>query len=563
VSKGSGTDPRSSRRPRNLLKTAIVGALLLNAAVQMILATREDAPTFDEPFHIGAAVQKNHGELQWGADHPPFAQLLIGLPLRLHKFGEPAHDSEAIDHDAYVRGKDLMYQGGEEHASRVLLLARLPIMAATLATLVVVFLFAQHLFGGWAGVLALVLASANPSVLAHGGLATTDMVLSGLLLTAVWAICRSYPSGSLYGSVAAASVIAGLALATKFTALPVIPVLAMMILWVSYRRRPADRNSDRASWLTLASLPLAFVVVSVAMVWFVFLLVDPELEYRPRVLEAPSGLMERVATQLPMPETYRDGLRLQIQWDQAGRASFLFGEKYIGGKLIFYPAVLLMKSPIPLLLGFMAGLITWLRSGRSRSELLMILAAPAALLAFAMSSGTNLGIRHVLLAPLIMAVVAGGAAAAEARSRTVIGAVLSIWALGGAWLSFPSHLAYINEAFGGSDNAYRLVGDSNVDWGQDLVRLRNWLHANPTSPVWLAYFGQAPVEEYGLDVLIATPGDIQKISGTFAVSVSALNNAIPGPYDSLVAGRTPFAQIGHSILLYDLPVRRESGHEPG
>jgi hypothetical protein len=563
MSTDAGTGTQASRRPGKLPRAIIVAALLANAAVQMVLAAGDDAPTFDEPFHIGAAVQKNAGELQWGADHPPFAQLLMGLPLRLHEFEEPAHDADEIDHDAYVRGKDLMYQGGEESASTILWLARLPILAATLATLLVVFLFAQDLFGGWGGILALVLASTNPSLLAHGKLATTDMVLSGLVFTAIWLIWRAGHRTCRYGYLGAASVVTGLALATKFTALPVVPVLALMVLWVGYRRRERDGSSRTAGKLGPAATTLAFAVVALATVWVVYLLVDPQLAYRPRVLDDPSGLMDRVATLLPMPEAYRDGLRLQIHWDEAGRAGFLFGEKYVGGKWNFYPAILLMKTPIPVLLGFVTGTCLWIRSGRSGAELAMILAAPAALLAFAMSSGTNLGIRHILVVPLTMAAIGGGAASVAVPSRAVLASVLCAWSLAGAWISFPSHTAYINEAFGGSDRAYKLVGDSNVDWGQDLIRLRVWLEDYPRRPVWLAYFGQAPVEEYGLDVLIATPEQAGRISGTFAVSVSALNNAIPGPYDSLVAGRTPFAQIGHSILIYELPVRSGGGDQPG
>jgi hypothetical protein len=150
-----------------------------------------------------------------------------------------------------------------------------------------------------------------------------------------------------------------------------------------------------------------------------------------------------------------------------------------------------------------------------------------------------------------MALVAGTMALKRSKAWFAASIALSVWALIATWSSYPAHIAYINEAFGGSDNAYKLVGDSNVDWGQDLVRLRDHLESHEVpQPVWLAYFGQVPVEEYHLPVRIADPDAVGEIQGTLAISVSKINNSIPGSFDRLVENRRPFAQIGHSILLY-------------
>jgi hypothetical protein len=525
-------------------------------AAQMLLAAARDAPTFDEPYHLGAAVEKYRGSLQWGADHPPFAQLVAGFPLGFHDFAEPRHADEEISFDAYVRGRDYLYQHtGEANASHVLWLARLPIIASTLVTMLIVHLFARGLFGDRGGLLALAMASANPSVLAHGRLVTTDMVLSGLVLASVWLIWCSTRSANRMALLTGGSLIWGLALATKFSALVMTPFALILVAWAGMRsvRTRGLGISTPAAWRSVIAAVLMFGALSLAATWTVYLAVDPQIAYEARVTDAPAGLSEQIASRLPLPEPYRDGLRLQIGWDDAGRDGFLFGERYLGGKPIFYPAMVVIKNPLALLAAFVAGSIVWFRAGRSPVTLAMLLLVPGSFFLFAMTTSTNLGIRHVLPLPIFMAVIAGGMTLPGRQPWKVASVGLALWALAATLLSFPSHVAYVNEAFGGSDHAYRLVTGSNVDWGQDLIRLRDHLQTHQVpEPVWLAYFGQAPVEEYHLPVEMANPERIGEIRGTLAISVTILNT-LNGPYDALLRGRDPFDQIGHSILLYRIP----------
>ncbi len=56
----------------------------------------------------------------------------------------------------------------------------------------------------------------------------------------------------------------------------------------------------------------------------------------------------------------------------------------------------------------------------------------------------------------------------------------------------PDYLAYFNELAGGSRNGYKYLVDSNLDWGQDLKKLRGWLtQHNVFEPVNMCYFGTA------------------------------------------------------------------------
>ena len=77
----------------------------------------------------------------------------------------------------------------------------------------------------------------------------------------------------------------------------------------------------------------------------------------------------------------------------------------------------------------------------------------------------------------------------SARWIAAIVALALLWNLA-ACRYHPHHLAYFNELVGGPDSGGRYLIDSNLDWGQDLVGLAQWLRENhPGESVGLAYFG--------------------------------------------------------------------------
>ncbi len=63
---------------------------------------------------------------------------------------------------------------------------------------------------------------------------------------------------------------------------------------------------------------------------------------------------------------------------------------------------------------------------------------------------------------------------------------------------YPDFLAYFNLLAGGANNGWRSLVDSNLDWGQDLDDLPEWMAENDVDEVWLSYFGEARPEYYGI-----------------------------------------------------------------
>ena len=63
----------------------------------------------------------------------------------------------------------------------------------------------------------------------------------------------------------------------------------------------------------------------------------------------------------------------------------------------------------------------------------------------------------------------------------------------------PNHLAYFNQLIA-RERDYAVLVDSNLDWGQDLIALREWQRARQPDRLSVAYYGSARPEAYGLDV---------------------------------------------------------------
>lgn len=523
----------------------------------MVRLSADDAPTFDEPWHFTAAIEySKHGDLRWGPDHPPLSRLIAGVPFRVIDVDVPETGPGVDALDGIKVGNEILYGSGRD-AQHLIQVARLPIVGFTLLVVLVAFAFGWSLWGPASGLIAAAVASFDPTVIAHGHLVTTDMAVAGFALAAAWLLYLSYCSTSWRSMlllVAGASCV-GAAIASKFTALILLPIFAVLAALPGLRSgrwsRRLQRSAVRAGLLT---------VVAFAILWLAYLAVDTRLQYNRPLMSGsqPVGLFQTVARRLPAPLPFRDGLGAQIQGNSTQRPAFLLGERYYGGKVDFYPAVLLMKTPLGTL-GLVALAAVLLLGDRRPGwgpRALYLLAVPSTVLGFAMASDTNIGVRHVLPVLLFGAVLCGAVASAGfGRLRQVAVGVLIAGLAASSLSAFPSHLAYINEAFGGGSRGYRQLSDSNIDWGQDLTRLAPVLRRLPPGePVWLAYFGTVPPSAYGIHA--RTP-DVEHLDqlrgGVFAVSVSILNTWQPGLYDELLAGLEPFEQVGHSILLYRIP----------
>jgi hypothetical protein len=265
-----------------------------------------------------------------------------------------------------------------------------------------------------------------------------------------------------------------------------------------------------------------------------------------------------------VPEDYARGLVFVVTHSEA-RSAFLMGELSDRGFPQYFLMTFLLKTPLPLLLLTALAVARAPRLARRDAVLLWLPVVVYVGLTF--TRGLQIGHRHLLPVYPFLFLAAGEAASRLVDWRRPIGlvvaAVLGLWYGVGTLRVHPHHLAYFNEIAGGPANGWRLLVDSNLDWGQDLKRLAQWTRTHDVPRLKLSYFGSADPAYYGIEAQALpgytaphaarltreiAPGDV------LAVSVTNLQGVYLDAEDRRLMDRIrvlePIGRAGWSIRIY-------------
>jgi hypothetical protein len=149
-------------------------------------------------------------------------------------------------------------------------------------------------------------------------------------------------------------------------------------------------------------------------------------------------------------------------------------------------------------------------------------------------------------------------------TKNSIGAMLGtsalLWSVCSSLWFYPHNLSYFNEIVGGPSNGWKHLVHSNVDWGQDLLYLQQWVDTHPEAvPLSIGYFGcvkpaLAGLSQFGSAAKGALESEKGLKAGWYAVSANLLAGFVHAEYgrDTLKAFRDlqPYECVGGSILIY-------------
>src|SRR5690606_25935262 len=86
------------------------------------------------------------------------------------------------------------------------------------------------------------------------------------------------------------------------------------------------------------------------------------------------------------------------------------------------------------------------------------------------------------------------------RLRGLLIAIGVLGTIGSSLSVYPHQLAYFNEVAGGPKSGHKHLLHSNLDWGQDLLYLNEWVDKHPGAhPFHLAYYGYFDPRVVGLN----------------------------------------------------------------
>jgi 4-amino-4-deoxy-L-arabinose transferase-like glycosyltransferase len=536
------SDPTQHPDPiRRRYAIAAIALILVGAARVAAILTVFSA-TADEGVHLTAG-------LQILAEHRYSLHLVNPpLPRVVTAFGPTLAGAR------YDPGQDIIEQARAKfhstgHYRTLLALARAGTLAFFLLGAAATWLWARRELGDAAALLALFFFTTQPSLLAHSGLATLDV--AG---TAGFAVCMLAFSRWLAAPSPRRAVVLGLAygfaISCKLLCIAYAPIACAAIGVV---RLMGDAET-RARWRSAATLAIV-ASVGALTVWAGYgfsvgtiATLDPIARAFPN--EWPSHLLRRLDPSFPVPApAFFRGIAEVVEGNRAGMFSYALGRLSAEGWWWYFPLALALKTTLATLIAVTIGFFV---SPRSR-RFLEPLAATGAILALSMTTRVDLGVRYILPIYVPLSLAAGAATLAALHGRRVavrrFAAAILAWQILASALAHPHYLAYFNELAWPSPSYYLV--DSNLDWGQDLLRLRDVVRRERIDSLGVSLFGGADLQllgfppHYEVDAFTPTHGSIAVSESSYRVT------RVRGGWRWL-AGR-PYRRVGKSIRLYEIP----------
>lgn len=562
------------------------GLLLLFMGGMMTYEARRDSATMDEAAHIPAGysyVVKQ--DMRLNPEHPPLVKFLAGLGIwafnRNVNFPDTADSWTTNVNDQWGFGFEFLYRSGND-PDRIVFSARLAAILLTLALGVLLFLFARELVGASWALLPLALFSLSPNFIGHGHLVTTDIGASLGVLLGLYALIR-YCQNPSRRNFWYAGLGLGIGLLLKFTVVLVIPfAMLLMFFWALVERRGRTVVRSVLWWgVRLIGIGVvALMLVWLAYVWQVWnypperQLADTEFNlatYGIAPVKAIELWLVRSPVLRPLGE-YGLGLVMNMQRSAGGNTTYFMGEISNRGWPSYFPIVFNLKEPLPSLMLLYATAVLTLAGIRkygaaaftkenARAHIAEIALAGFAAFywLFSITSNLNIGVRHIFpTLPLFYILIAGQLRGI--RFGRLLAIPMAIWLLAETLAFAPWHLAYFNEIAGGPSGGYRSVVDSNLDWGQSLKDLRDFVVKNGIEKIKVDYFGGGDAKYYLGDRFEPLNSGMGPQKGWLAISATFLQGerGEPAPGFTLepccryrwLDAYEPVAKIGYSIFVY-------------
>jgi ketosteroid isomerase-like protein/4-amino-4-deoxy-L-arabinose transferase-like glycosyltransferase len=609
------------RMTRTFSAMALCAILLIAFAATAWLASLGKSATVDEPAGLVASwVQIHFGDFRMDCENPPLWRYVVavGMPANLFRIDRASPQWESLLHNADAAGPlaaEALYRTPGVDADTLVRSARARMIGFGVLLGMVIGWWAWRLAGRVAAVVALAAFCLDPNFLGHAPLIKNDVPLAlalVLFMAGVWLLGERVT----IWRVLLVGLGMGVSFMVKFSGVLAVPVLAAALIARSLIPRPWPAGPLAASTVARrlalsAGIFPACLLLLWSFIWacygFRFLpspnspdhfTFEDTLQYFARHAALaqspdpwhvpPTEINDFVSRWRPplgakliemgnnlhfLPQTCLTGL-LRIDAASRARVTFLCGKSSVTGWWYYFPLAMLFKTPLATLLGLAAAGAALVALFRRRLALepwptIAIVLMPAIYMLAAMNSNLELGIRHILpVYPFLfifLGITAAGAWNSSNRCARWIVWLLAIGLAAETVFAFPNYIAFFNVACGGSRGGLRLLGQSNLDWGQDLPALAAWQAEHPDRQLYLLYWGSADPRYYGIrymdldqstappDQTIPGPGRPAYAIGAVVLTDPFVRDSQKGLLDSL-QDRQPIAVLNGSIYIYDAPV---------
>jgi len=518
---------------------AVAVAAVLFATLRIVATYHVFDHTSDEPDHIACGMEYlDKGAYTWEPQHPPLARVAVALGPYLLGLRSQSRPRAGYIYMAR-EGANILYSGHRYELA--LSLARAGVLPFFWLACLVVYFWGVRYFNRAVAATAVLFFSFVPPVLAHAGLATTDIALTAFLAATflvgrIWLERPSLANGVLFG------VSAGLMVLVKFSCLAFFPAsVALGLAWYFYRERPKLGDVLTGALQRFPTLALA-VPIGCLVVW---------AGYRFSFGKVPFASFP-----MPAPELWA-GIQQVREHNAVGHPCYLLGTVGQTGFWNFYWVALCVKTPLGFLALAATGAVLAFRKRPPFHHLWFPLAFSAGILLVGTFTHINIGIRHVLPIYVGFSLLAAFAAlhlldAAGAGARPWIraaAAIFCLWFGASSLLAHPDYLAYFNELAGSQPE--NILVDSDLDWGQDQKRLAQRLQElGATEVAYSPYIIGELEREHGFPHIVAL-NRFTPVPGWNAVGVTEWKELHRAEWVDHYY--PPRERVGKSMLLWYFP----------
>lgn len=592
-------------------------ALLALHAWLAVSATIDLGVTGDETVHLtGGYSYWKFNDYRLHPENGNLPQRWAALPLLFaHANMDPVTwPDDWRNSDPWMAGQHFFFESGNA-IDYLLLCARSMSVVWSVFTGLLIFFWSRQLWGEVSGLFSLFLFCVSPTVLAHGALVTSDMCATFWILAATGAWWQLTARINVRRLAVAAVTLAAAFLA-KYSSFVLVPVCAAIVIWRVMDSTPISLElpvgirqiKNRAPRIgVLVAAAGICGIATVLAIWASFgfrysafsVGLPPTKEFFSSYTEMlpASGALREVLVRARewhlLPEAYLQGFAY-VLYGARERATFAAGEYARHGWWWFFPFAILVKSSLAELLAlgllFFFWVLRFLRNRREALEktkpILPLLVFAAVYLALSLPSHLNIGQRHVLPLYPVLFILAGSLVGSkltgvhphnsdaknqvnkwspaalsltESRIGAIVSLVIAALALSESASIRPDYLAFFNRLAGGPDAGRRLLGDSSLDWGQNLPRLAVWVqtHRRVGEPLYLSYFGADDPFYRGIRAMELAPyfsfGRKRSLmplrSGLYVIGASMLQDA-SSPYSGPWTARNErrYQQLRRQVL---------------
>jgi hypothetical protein len=554
-----------------------------------------NSPTYDEVGHLVAGVTHwTAAEFDLYRVNPPLVRMTAAIPVLFQK---PSTDY--VRSYGYLDSREEFSQGAafiavnKPRALSLFRIARWACLPFSVLLTVVCYRWALEAYGSASALLTAALCCVSPMLLGHGSLITPDVGAASLGVAAFFCFRRWLLKSNALQTLLTGAVF-GLAQLTKFTW--IILFVLWPLIWFVVRFKDSPRQSLRVLFAEAGQLVMILAVgVCVINVAYGFEGSFRLLGQYPFISRSLSGteFAEEIAegqnrfggtllalVPVPLPENYLRGLDVQRRDFERKRWSYLRGEWRQRGWWWYYFYGTAVKAPLGVLILALSSVLFGTSVSRrlSREDFLLLAPVATILLLISLQTGFSRHLRYLLPALPFIFIFAtklvatprdlgGRVTGFRERWRSSLATVCLACAATSSLWAYPHSLAYFNELVGGPKKGHNHLLDSNIDWGQDLLFLKDWLddhHAVDLNGFAYSLDGQVDPSDFGItsqrpptgptgagaNLAARDPASVGPLPGWYAISVNHLRDW-RGEYAYFLK-LEPTAYAGYSIHIYHI-----------